>query len=108
MITSEVYFFICVLIGALVRTFLPYLQKKAEADKASEPFTFEPRYLWTALLAIVTAFIEAMALTAADPYILVDLPIRFAIIAGFFFGLGNNELWNRILGGKIAVLSNST
>jgi len=95
MVTPEVYFFLAVLVGVLTRTFLPYLKKKRDAKG---DFSFDPTYAWTAVYAIITAFVEVMVLLAGDPYALVDLSPYLALLSGFFFGMGNNELWNRILG----------
>jgi len=91
--TAEVYFFLFVIVGVLVRTLLPYLKKKAENPETK----FDPKFGYTAILAVITSYVEIAAVSAESPDILVNLPVRLAILAGFFFGLGNNEIWNRIL-----------
>jgi len=91
--TAEVFFFVFVIIGVLVRTLLPYLKKKAENPETK----FDPKFGYTAILAVITSYVEIAAVLAESPGILVNLPIRLTILAGFFFGLGNNEVWNRIL-----------
>jgi len=93
LLSPEAWFSLFVLIGVAVRTFLPYLKKKAENPETR----FDPKFGYTAILAIITTYIEVAALLAEDPYVLANLSTRLAILAGFFFGMGNNEIWNRIL-----------
>lgn len=90
---SELAFFLAVVLGVVVRTLLPYLKKKAEDPTVK----FDPKFGYTAILGVITAYIEIAAVMAETPDILANLPVRLAILAGFFFGLGNNELLNRIL-----------
>jgi len=92
-VTPEIVFSIAVFIGVLIRTGLPYLKKKFD-DPATK---FDPKFGYTAILALLTTGVEVAAFLAEDPNILANLPLRLAALAGFFFGLGNNELWNRIL-----------
>lgn len=82
-----------VLLGVLTRTFLPWLTKKA----VDPEIPFDPKFVWTAILAIITTGIELAAILSVDPNQMAVLGQRFALLAGFFFGLGNNEIWNRIL-----------
>ena len=90
---SELLFYLFVIIGVLVRTLLPYLKKKAENPETP----FDPKFGYTAILAIITAYIELAAVLVESPYAIAALPPRLAILTGFFFGMGNNEIWNRIL-----------
>ena len=91
--SPELIFAIAVVLGVLIRTGLPYLKKKAD-----DPTTkFDPKFGYTAILALISTGVEVAAFMAEDPYILANLPFRLAALAGFFFGLGNNEIWNRIL-----------
>jgi hypothetical protein len=92
-VSPELIFSIAVIIGVLIRTILPFLKKKID-----DPTTkFDPKFGYTAILALITTGIEMAAFLAEDPYILAHLPPRLAALSGFFFGIGNNEIWNRIL-----------
>jgi hypothetical protein len=93
MLTPEAWFFLFVIIGVVVRTILPWLKKKAENPETP----FDPKFGYTAILGVILAYIEVAATLAEAPYALAELPTRLAILSGFFFGLGNNELCNRIL-----------
>lgn len=86
-------FFLAVLLGVAVRTFLPFLKKKAEDPETR----FDPRFGYTAILAVITAYIEIAAILAEAPEALINLPTRLAILTGFFFGMGNNEVINRLV-----------
>jgi len=90
---TEAWFFVFVIVGVLVRTLLPWLKKRAE----NPDIPFDTRFAYTAILGVITAYIEVGAVLAEAPYALANLPTRLAILVGFFFGLGNNEIWNRIL-----------
>jgi len=92
-ISPELLFYLGMLLGVILRTLLPWLKKKAE----DPTIKFDPRFVWTATLAVISTFIEVAAILAGDPTVIINLGLRFALLAGFFFGLGNNELWNRIL-----------
>lgn len=94
---AEIIFQIFLLVGIIFRTALPYVKKRAEAEQAGESITFDPKFGWTAFLGWLTAEVELAVIYAESPYLVATLPIRFAAIAGFFFGVGNNEIWNRIL-----------
>jgi hypothetical protein len=92
-VSPELIFSIAVIVGVLIRTVLPYLKKKID-----DPTTkFDPKFGYTAILALITTGIEMAAFLAEDPYILANLPPRLAALSGFFFGIGNNEILNRIL-----------
>lgn len=91
--SPELIFSIAVVLGVLVRTVLPYLKKKID-----DPTTqFDPKFGYTAILALITTGVEIAAFMAENPDAIANLPPRLAALAGFFFGLGNNEIWNRIL-----------
>ena len=85
--------FLFVMVGVVVRTLLPYMKKKAEGGAEY----FDPKFAYTAILGVVLAYIELAAILAEDPYALANIPLRLAILMGFFFGMGNSELCNRIL-----------
>lgn len=93
MLTPEVWFFLFVIVGVAVRTLLPWLKKRAENPETR----FDPKFGYTAILGVILAYIEVAAILAEAPYALANLPTRMAILGGFFFGLGNNEICNRIL-----------
>lgn len=90
---SELTFFLAVMLGVFVRTLLPYLKKKVEDPTVK----FDSKFGYTAILSLITAYVELASALAENPYVLVNLPLRLAFLIGFFFGMGNNEIWNRIL-----------
>jgi len=92
-LNSELAFFLSIILGVAVRTLLPYLKKKIEDPEVK----FDPKFGYTAILAVIISHIEIASVMAENPYVLANLPVRLAILAGFFFGLGNNEIVNRIL-----------
>jgi len=93
MFSPEAWFFLFVVVGVATRTLLPFLKKRAEDPETR----FDPKFGYTAILGVILAYIEVAAILAEAPEALVSLPTRLAILGGFFFGLGNNELCNRIL-----------
>lgn len=90
--SPEAWFSLAVLLGVAVRTLLPYLKKKAENPEVR----FDPKFGYTAILALLMTYIEVAAMLAENPYALANLPTRLAILAGFFFGMGNLEIVNRL------------
>jgi len=93
LVPPELLFAIGLLLGVIIRTLLPWLEKKA----ADPTIAFDPKFVWTAVLAIITALIEMAAILAMAPDQFTVLSPLLAFLSGFFFGLGNNELVNRIL-----------
>lgn len=84
---------LAITIGIVFRTLLPWIQKKAEGQE----LPFEPRYIWMAVFAWMTVQVEMATLLMNGPEDIVGtLPIKAAALIGFFVGLGNNEMWNRI------------
>ena len=93
-LVPDIVFYFAVLIGVVVRTILPWLTKKADDPTLS----FDPKFVWTAILAIITAFIELGVVLIDAPDALSMIPsLKLVGLMGFFFGMGNNEIWNRIL-----------
>lgn len=92
-ITPDLLVTIGVILGVLTRTLLPWLKKKA----TDPTIPFDPKFGYTAILALITTGIEIATVLSVNPNQLAVLGTRFALLAGFFFGLGNNEIWNRIL-----------
>ena len=101
---SYLLLYILTIVGVVVRTILPYAQKQAEGQN----LPFDTRYAWSGFISVVAALSELMTLsfvtvqaTAIDPFNI--LPPMAAAIVGFLFGLGNNEIINRLMpGSKIA------
>jgi len=93
LLAPELLFTIGLLLGVILRTLLPWLKKKAE----DPTIAFDPKFVWTAILAVILTTIEMAAILAGAPDQLATLDLRLAFFGGFFFGLGNNELVNRIL-----------
>jgi len=84
---------LAIAIGIIFRTLLPYIQKKAEGQE----LPFEPRYIWMAVFAWMTVQVEMATLLMNGPEDVVGtLPVKAAALIGFFVGLGNNEMLNRI------------
>jgi len=92
-VPPELLFAIGLFLGVLLRTLLPWLEKKA----ADPQLAFDPKFVWTAILSLITAFIEVAAILADSPTAFTTFGPLLAFLSGLFFGLGNNEIWNRIL-----------
>lgn len=92
-IPPEMWVSIFLVLGVIIRTLLPWLKKKADDPSVA----FDPKFVYTAILGLISTYVELAAVLAEAPYALAALPTRLAILMGFFFGMGNNELWNRIL-----------
>jgi len=95
---SYLLLYILAIIGVIVRTVLPYAQKQAEGQN----LPFDTRYAWSAFISAIAALSELMTLSFItyqasniDPFNI--LPPMAAAIVGFLFGLGNNEIINRLM-----------
>ncbi len=82
--------FLGVFVGIFFRTVLPYLQAQGEAVG---PFTFNARYLYTAISALIFAGISSALVfpTFAVPGIGSTLAI---FLASFSWGFTNNDILN--------------
>ena len=98
---SYLLLYILTIVGVVVRTILPYAQKQAEGQN----LPFDTRYAWSAFISAIAALSELMTLSFItyqasniDPFNI--LPPMAAAIVGFLFGLGNNEIINRLIPGS--------
>jgi hypothetical protein len=98
---SYILLYVLTAIGVLLRTILPYAQKQAEGQN----LPFDNRYFWSAFISIIAAVTELMTIsfityqaTTIDPFNI--LPPMATAIVGFLFGLGNNEIINRLIPGS--------
>jgi hypothetical protein len=90
--------FVGILTAVLLRTLLPYLNKLADAEtKGENSPTWNYRYTWTCISALITSFVTAMLVLPA-----FNAPPtatgQFAILViAFGFGWGINDATNKIL-----------
>ena len=80
-----------IFLGCLARTFIPWLKKKKEAAKASQPFKFDNSFL------ITMAFGLAVSMTTAIMIYHQFVVSGAAFPAAFIFGYGAQDLTNRLV-----------
>jgi hypothetical protein len=88
---EQITAFLGVLVGVILRTAWPFLKKESQSTAT---FTFQYRYLLTALFALIVAF--ATALATFQTFTISTSAVSYVEIfwQGFLYGLGLNTLIN--------------
>ena len=87
--------YIGVFVGVLLRTLLPYIRKLKDAEEKKEEFSFDMKYVGTALFAVIVSFITATLIFPA--FTIPEDLLGYIFITAFGFGYASNDLINEII-----------
>ena len=104
--------FAAAIVGGLARALLPYLRKLAAAEADPNEVPFQKRFIFTAILAIVTSAIVAVLVF---PTIIEGVPdpnakagLAGVFVYGFLATWGANDLFNQVISTGVTTANKTT
>lgn len=99
MLDTQTIVYIAVFIGVLTRTLIPYLRKLKEAQEEGKTISFDVKYIYTAIVAVVTSVITANVLIMViPPELLANNGVKlFMFIFGWSFQHSSNDVFNEMI-----------